>query len=443
MWATAEVDELKAVTDQIGSGVLVVEVCGNRCFRILSINSRIEQTAGLRHTDISGLTFEELLCAPVAEQMTNHYQHCVDKAQRYEYEENLDLPSGRVWWQTILTPITNASGRIVRLLASTVDFTERHQLEIELRQTAKALRESESRLYSAIKGARLGIWDWDIPARRIWMADDWARSLRTFEVPTPLSSGEWAKLIHPESRAEAIEAGERVIRGETDTYSVEYQFWTSGSGWRWRHAYGTVTEYDAAGKPSRICGTSRDISQQKKDQEELHRLTVELEHRATHDSLTGALNRGAVLEELEKEIARAQREDTSVTVALIDVDYFKPINDSYGHQAGDEALRELVARIHEVLRPYDHLGRYGGEEFIVITQVGKGTGDLHERIRATVASAPFPTSAGQLDVTVSIGVATRTDATADELILQADQALYQAKRAGRNRVIKAEQTACL
>ncbi|MEX1033764.1 MAG: diguanylate cyclase [Cellvibrionaceae bacterium] len=437
MWVTAGADELKAVTDAIGHGVSVMEVCDNRRFKVLSINRRVEQFTGLDHSRISGHFLEEIHPSALAEKLAADYQRCVDEMRTLEYEETADFPGGPVSWKAILTPIKDDSGRVVRLIESASDITSRQQAESELRQTTQALRANEKRLQAAVVGAQLGIWEWDLRAKTIWQADDWAPELQTFEEPTLIPIHEWVELIHPDHQQAAAAAAERVMRGTSSTYSIEWLFRTKDKRWTWRQVYGTVTEHDEAGKPIRICGIYRDISDQKKNQEELRKLTAELEHRAIHDSLTGALNRGAILDLLEKEIARAQRENTAVTVALIDADYFKEINDTHGHQVGDYALREIVTRIQSVLRPYDHLGRYGGEEFLVVAPAKNGIVRLPERIRDAIAAMPFKTAAGELYITVSIGVAASDAGTthADQLILRADKALYQAKEEGRNRVI--------
>jgi diguanylate cyclase (GGDEF)-like protein/PAS domain S-box-containing protein len=437
MWATAGTDELKALTDVIGHGVSVIEVCGDRLFKVLSINRRTEEITGLTHSQVSGLYMDELLPPASAETLLTIHQRCIDEARPVEYEENMDFPAGRVCWRTILSPIIDDRGQVVRLLASATDIASRQQAESELRQTTQALRENEKRLQAAVIGAQLGVWDWDLRAKTIWQADDWAPELQTFEGPTLVPIDKWIELIHPDHREAAATAAERVIRGTATTYSIEWRFRTKDNRWTWRQVYGTVTEHDDAGRPVRISGIYRDITEQKKNQEELQRLTAELQHRAVHDCLTGALNRGAIIDVLEKELARAQREKTVVTVALIDADHFKAINDTHGHLVGDYTLREVVHRIRDVLRPYDHLGRYGGEEFLVVAPAKDGIVGLHERIRDAVAATPFQTSAGELTITVSIGVAASDDGTthADQLILRADEALYRAKEEGRNRVV--------
>ncbi|NLV40411.1 MAG: diguanylate cyclase [Candidatus Hydrogenedentes bacterium] len=165
-----------------------------------------------------------------------------------------------------------------------------------------------------------------------------------------------------------------------------------------------------------------------------------LHHLAVHDSLTGVFNRRAILERLEQEVARAAREGGRLFVGMCDLDHFKGINDTLGHQAGDDVLAVFTRRITAKLRVYDSVGRYGGEEFLVITPAG-GKPDprcIYERLRAEVERAPIPTRAGDVSLTVSIGVADGSGkSTVDGLVEAADRALYRAKAQGRNRVILA------
>ena len=163
-----------------------------------------------------------------------------------------------------------------------------------------------------------------------------------------------------------------------------------------------------------------------------------LVHQAMHDALTGIYNRRAILDVLAKESARAQREDGRLTVGMCDIDHFKKINDTYGHQAGDEVLVAFSRCIQESLREYDCIGRYGGEEFLIIAPGAKeqNAGSLYERLRKQIAAAEIKTSTGVVSITVSIGVAWGAGQITDEsLLAAADTALYQAKAAGRNRVI--------
>ncbi|MGE5532205.1 MAG: diguanylate cyclase [Bacteroidota bacterium] len=163
-----------------------------------------------------------------------------------------------------------------------------------------------------------------------------------------------------------------------------------------------------------------------------------LEYRATHDSLTGIWNRAEVLGLLEREIARAQREGTAVSIIMIDVDHFKQVNDQRGHDGGDEALREVAQRLSDCVRPYDGLGRYGGEEFLIVLSgcSGGNAAGLAERLRQSVAEPPLSIYGEELRLSISLGVAVWSADHGDmqALIRAADAALYRAKKAGRNQV---------
>lgn len=163
-----------------------------------------------------------------------------------------------------------------------------------------------------------------------------------------------------------------------------------------------------------------------------------LEYRATHDSLTGIWNRAEVLGLLEREIARAQREGTAVSIIMIDVDHFKQVNDQRGHDGGDEALRQVAQRLSDCVRPYDGLGRYGGEEFLIVLSgcSGGNAAGLAERLREAIAEPPLSVHREDLRLTISLGVAVWSAEHGDmqALIRAADAALYRAKKAGRNQV---------
>jgi two-component system cell cycle response regulator len=164
----------------------------------------------------------------------------------------------------------------------------------------------------------------------------------------------------------------------------------------------------------------------------------ELLFQATHDALTGLANRGVILEALHRERARHLREGGSFGIVMADLDHFKYVNDKHGHLIGDAVLQELARRMRATVRPYDFVGRYGGEEFLIVVPSSgvPGTLGLAERIRKSVEEHPVRTEAGEIHMTVSLGVAVADSAIpldAQELLQVADDALYRAKESGRNR----------
>lgn len=164
-----------------------------------------------------------------------------------------------------------------------------------------------------------------------------------------------------------------------------------------------------------------------------------LEKQALTDVLTGAMNRRAILRRLGEEIARADRQGTVLSVGLLDVDHFKDVNDTHGHAAGDAVLQAVVERSIRGMRPYDAFGRFGGEEFLLVLP-GAGPSEVQqilERVRQCVCGSPIEYAGQTVEVTVSVGGATRCGESVDALIRVADGALYQAKGRGRNQVVMA------
>ena len=203
------------------------------------------------------------------------------------------------------------------------------------------------------------------------------------------------------------------------------------SAWRWSNRAALARRY----------ALERQVRERTRELEEKNASLLDaraaLMEQATRDSLTGILNRGAIYALLQQEIERARRDDQSLVAVMADVDHFKRINDVYGHQCGDLVLREVTQRLRSAIRTYDSLGRYGGEEFLIIIP---GLGDaesvrLIERIRKIIEEESFLCGEASLQVTCSFGVAwLGVGDDLEALIHAADQALYQAKANGRNRV---------
>lgn len=182
---------------------------------------------------------------------------------------------------------------------------------------------------------------------------------------------------------------------------------------------------------------AKEITKQKVLEHQLHSKVATLSELALTDELTKVANRRCFVDSVEAELARCQRNENPAALLLLDLDFFKSVNDTYGHQAGDEVLKATANRIKKALREYDTFGRIGGEEFAVfLSETDPHTAlQVAERIRFMLASFPIKAGIAELCVTTSIGIAlTHGESSFEELYLQADSALYMAKRNGRNRV---------
>jgi diguanylate cyclase (GGDEF)-like protein len=175
---------------------------------------------------------------------------------------------------------------------------------------------------------------------------------------------------------------------------------------------------------------------------DLQKKNKNLRRKSLVDPLIGTWNRGAIMRILTIEAIRCDKAGVPLSLIVADLDYFKKINDTYGHPAGDAVLVKVASRLRSCIRPQEALGRYGGEEFLIVLPGSSSATAMAvaERMRAAVAAQPETIAGTSLNLTISAGVAS-TDAfptaTTEELISRADVALYAAKDGGRNRVVKA------
>jgi diguanylate cyclase (GGDEF)-like protein/PAS domain S-box-containing protein len=235
----------------------------------------------------------------------------------------------------------------------------------------------------------------------------------------------WVSTLHPCDR-EALEAPQRFMRGLA--FEVEVRVLHPDAGIRHVALSGHPLP-DAMGRINRVACIARDVTQ--------HRLQqVRMSHLAYHDPLTNLPNRALLLDRLSHAVAQAQRNFSRLAVMFVDIDRFKEINDSLGHQAGDVLLRTVATRLRSILREADTVARMGGDEFVILLSTISGHGDpklVAEKLMRVV-SAPIDVEGHRVDVTASVGIALfpQHGRQPDELLRHADSALYQAKASGRN-----------
>lgn len=184
-----------------------------------------------------------------------------------------------------------------------------------------------------------------------------------------------------------------------------------------------------------------EVGELQKELDQLREEVSRLHHKATTDQLTGVLSFSSLMETLEHQVGKAKQKGNPLCVMMADLDFFKKVNDTYGHLVGDIVLRHTAERIQAAVRDFDVVGRFGGEEFVIVLK----NADLAlarviaERIREEIAGTPFHVKEFNIGVTISLGVAMlRKDERVETLLERADAAMYQAKRDGRNRVVVAD-----
>jgi diguanylate cyclase (GGDEF)-like protein/PAS domain S-box-containing protein len=311
----------------------------------------------------------------------------------------------------------------------------------------EALRKSERSLKMAQAMAHLGHWEMDVGSGEIRWSDETYRILGHAPEELTPSYDAFLQAVHRDDRpwvANCIDAAR-----EGGNFDIEFKIVQPDGQVRVLHGMGEVIFRGADMQPQ-VIGAIHDITrpegtellgviQDITDRKELER---KLEQEAHTDALTGCANRRHFLELARHELARAHRHAEDVSLLMLDLDEFKAINDLHGHAVGDRVLQELVQVCQAILRSEDTIGRLGGEEFaILLPETGSGMArEVAERLCSAVAAVEVPLDGGPaLRFTTSIGVATLTpeDFSVSAILGRADQALYEAKRTGRNRVVAA------
>jgi len=243
-------------------------------------------------------------------------------------------------------------------------------------------------------------------------------------------------LVHPDNAEEVHSSSEGLFSGDS-SFELEIRVATKTGDWKWALLHGSLIR-DASSCPLYGVAHVEDISGRKLAEDRLA-------HQALHDALTGLPNRALIVDRAEQMFARARRERLQVGALFLDLDNFKAINDGLGHPAGDHLLKAVAARVSSVLRASDTVGRFGGDEFVVLVEADSldaGPELVADRL-IEILREPFALAelaGGPLTITASIGVALGARASAEEMLRDADVALYEAKAAGKNcsRVFRSE-----
>jgi diguanylate cyclase (GGDEF)-like protein/PAS domain S-box-containing protein len=304
------------------------------------------------------------------------------------------------------------------------DISERKRAEHEIRA-------AKERLDLALVGSSLAMWDWDLTNNMVYFNKGWATLLGAPAQESVVNGEQVLAWTFKDDQEKMRAALELAMKGENNEFNCEYRVPDVDGNWMWLHTRGAITERDADRRARRMTGTCANITKRKLAEERA-------EYLATRDPLTGLPNRMLVNDRLEQGIAKAARKNGQLAFMFIDLDRFKTINDSLGHDVGDELLKRVAARLSACVRVSDTVARLGGDEFAVILENlqsndQEGAQNVAEKMIASLAS-PIRINNQHLNTSCSIGIGLYPDDGADPqtLMKHADVAMYDAKAKGRN-----------
>ncbi|MBL1379155.1 bifunctional diguanylate cyclase/phosphodiesterase [Zobellella iuensis] len=328
---------------------------------------------------------------------------------------------------------------LVYLLAQTRWQARRLELRVEARtreisEARNQLEATLARQQSLITASNTGAWEYDRNTGELNGSDEYFSMLGLGKQAHEQGHGRrlmtaWEDLLHPEDKARARQAFAEYLAREEDTlYENQFRMRHANGNWIWILARGRTLR-DRKGQPTPLTvGTHIDITQQIRDKEQIHFL-------AHFDPLTGLPNRSLLVDRTRQAIQLVRREQGSLALLFLDLDRFKGINDSLGHNIGDKLLVQVAERLRQFCREEDTISRFGGDEFILVLPLTDAEGAAHfaQRLLATM-TAPFAIKKHDIRLSVSLGIALYPDdgLNFNELYHHADIAMYQAKEAGRN-----------
>ena len=311
------------------------------------------------------------------------------------------------------------------------DMTQTLQQDVQLLEDMrKSLLQSEEKYRLAMEATQDGLWDWDIVSGQVYYSPSWASMLGIPQVKNRYET--WAERIHPDDVQRVSASLQHHLQGKSEIWEAEHRLRKKEGDWIWVLGRGRVVERSQDRQPQRMIGTISNI-QSKKNSEQI------IWHQANHDELTGLPNRKLFLELLNQEIKQAERNSNLIWLLFLDLDGFKEVNDTLGHDMGDRLLQAVGARMQTALRRADIIARLGGDEFVVIVSQStdaKGVDHVASKLIESIGSE-YVIENEVIRISTSIGIANYpSDASnAFDLLKFADQSMYAAKQDGKGRFV--------
>ena len=386
--------------------------------RIIFVNQRFVDLIGYSAEDLMGRSPNELYFSPAGVNERIQHRRRVREGIKETRQVTYRRRDGSALWALVAsTPIMDERGELTQTLAMVTDITDRVKAEEDLRASERLFR---SLFNESPAGQILSSSD-----RRIVAVNRAFCNMTGYSDAEILERG-WAAITPPDDQAGIFASFERLWSGELDKMQMERRYLRKDGTVLWGHV-SVARVADDQGRAKYVIDQVQDIS----DRMEAQRT---LEHQALHDALTGLPNRVLARDRLDQAILLGRRQQAQVALLIIDLDHFKEVNDTFGHQAGDQLLRQVGERFMAELRETDTVARLGGDEFAVVLLATDGDGArlVADKLLGAL-ERPFIVEGQALDVGASIGIAVYPDHAdnADRMMRRADIAMYVAKRSRR------------
>jgi len=412
----AEKEFTDTLIDTAQAIVLVLDKEG----RVIRFNHFMEKISGYKLEEVKGNSwFDTFLPERNRIQTKKLFLKAIDDIQTKGSINTIMTKDGHevvIEWHD--KTLRNEKGKTIGLMAVGLDITEQKKLQ-------QALRENEERLSFALKATNDGVWDRSLKSGKLYLNDNYYKILGYNPGEIAIAQKGFEEFLHPEDKKWVLQKIQECIDGKTKDYNAEFRMKTKSGNWKWILCRGNVVSRDSNGKPLRFLGTHVDISRRKEAEEKLEKL-------ARIDSLTNCYSRGYGLELFDRQIKLSNRSKSPLLLAFLDIDEFKLINDNFGHDEGNKALKESVELFKSTLRDIDIICRMGGDEFLLIfpdnslkeaslirSRLQKNLSQLNKKIKK------------DYQIKFSMGFSEYLPdkpETLDKLIAIADQRMYEEKK---------------
>ena len=421
----ASEENIRQITAQVPGMVFRVRLTHSGARKYSFVSEGVRGLYGVEPAEVmaNGNVLQTLRHPDDAQAINEELQRAAASLLPMTMQFRLKLRDGTVKWaQMTSTCVVADEGGTVRT-GVTCDITATKLAEAQLRET-------EERWKLALDSTGDGVWDWDIPSGVEIFSRRFMEMYGFKEGELGSRTDEFDARTHPDDLEQLVRNRQAHLDGLTPTYINEHRIQCKDGSWKWTLSRGMVISRDAQGKPLRMIGTHTDITGRKQSE-------ALIWQQANFDALTGLPNRRMLRDRLEQDIKKSRREGRQLAILFIDLDHFKEVNDTLGHDSGDLLLVEAARRIRGCVRETDTVARMGGDEFTVVLSQLNDTGSTERIIHKILGAMTdvFKLGDEQVFVSASIGISVYPqDATgAENLFKNADQALYVAKGAGRNR----------